>query len=495
MARRLTALLRHDVRLQHRYGIYAAYAVVVAFYIGVFQAIGARLPEWLKVVVLYTDPSVLGFFFLGALMLLERSENTRVALAMTPIAPKHYFWSKALSLTTVSLVAVGVIAPFLHSRFSAANVTLLLFTVCATSVHYIGLGIPAALRFSTTTSYLIGAAAWLTPIAMPGALAFMQPIATAGLLLPAAAHVALLRHALGDVVLPTAQVVVALATTLLAAALSTWYACSQLARGLGDQDRSSPHTVARAAGPGAASGRAARTNSPLARFLRIASCDLRSIGRDPTLTAATGLSLVPAVAFAVWRNDWDALALSAFGVENITHYAAPVLAVMPAVMLGWVLGFLYLEDRDDGPLQALEVSPLGKEGFFAYRATLIGATCWFIAVASVRLILPNLSWTLGIVIALFVALEAILAGLLLAALARNKVEGLAITKLTNLTALVPLVAISPSPLRLLAGVIPTYWIGELCELSGTRLLPLAPTIVIALVSHGVVGWLLYRWRR
>ncbi len=37
------------------------------------------------------------------------------------------------------------------------------------------------------------------------------------------------------------------------------------------------------------------------------------------------------------------------------------------MLIGWVTGFLLLEDRDDGPLLAVDVTPIGKCGFLAYR--------------------------------------------------------------------------------------------------------------------------------
>ena len=46
--------------------------------------------------------------------------------------------------------------------------------------------------------------------------------------------------------------------------------------------------------------------------------------------------------------------------------------------------------------------------------------------------------------------EAVIAAALLPALARNKVEGLALTKLTNIMAVVPLLALLPSPWRFAA---------------------------------------------
>lgn len=81
------------------------------------------------------------------------------------------------------------------------------------------------------------------------------------------------------------------------------------------------------------------------------------------------------------------------------------------------------------------------------------------------LILPGAGLLALACVALLVALNAIAFAVVLPAIARNKVEGLAVTKVTNLLALAPMLAAIPSPLRYVAGVLPTYWIGEVLRLT------------------------------
>jgi fluoroquinolone transport system permease protein len=89
-------------------------------------------------------------------------------------------------------------------------------------------------------------------------------------------------------------------------------------------------------------------------------------------------------------------------------------------------------------------------------------------------------------LAVLVALNAVIFAVVLPALARNKVEGLAVTKITNLLSLAPLLAAIPSPLRYAGGILPTYWIGELLVL--TDVAP-APSWLSALlgVAAGLSG--------
>ncbi len=93
---------------------------------------------------------------------------------------------------------------------------------------------------------------------------------------------------------------------------------------------------------------------------------------------------------------------------------------------------------------------------------------------------------------MLVAIEAVLAATLLPAIARNKVEGLALTKLTNIAGVVPLLAIIPSPWRLLGGLLPTYWIGEMLGLSTVEPLPVALALGLAIAVHLGFAALLFR---
>lgn len=106
----LVALIQNDFRLQWRYRIIAAYIVVVALYATVIISAQDALPNWAIAILIYSDPAVLGFFFLGGLMMLEKGENVRAALAMSAISPTQYLAAKSISLTFIALGAVMVLA-------------------------------------------------------------------------------------------------------------------------------------------------------------------------------------------------------------------------------------------------------------------------------------------------------------------------------------------------------------------------------------------------
>lgn len=223
------------------------------------------------------------------------------------------------------------------------------------------------------------------------------------------------------------------------------------------------------------------------RLGRLLASDAMNIGRDPMLLLALAMSFAPAAAFFVWRAAWDKAALNAFGIAELSRYAAPIALLIPAALVGWVTGFLMLEERDDGPLLAIDVTPVGKVGLLAYRATFTAAAAGMLTLIAAGPIVPTASPGLTLALAILVAAAAVLAAFVLPAVARNKVEGLALTKITNLASVIPLVAIVPSPWRYLAGVVPTYWLGELLRLSTQTYLSLPVVLACAVLSHVTIG--------
>lgn len=232
------------------------------------------------------------------------------------------------------------------------------------------------------------------------------------------------------------------------------------------------------------------------RFARLIASDAMNIARDPMLLVAIGMSLLPAAAFFFFREAMDASALDAFGIERLSRYVAPIALIIPTMLIGWVTGFLLLEDRDDGPLLAIDVTPVGKGGFLGYRVTVTAIATIAVTLYAAPLVIPEFGWGKAVLMAVLVAAEAAMVAVILPAIARNKVEGLALTKLINLASIVPLLAIVPSPLRFLGGFFPTYWIGELLGLAGDATLPFAASAALAVAVHAAalagLFWLLGR---
>jgi fluoroquinolone transport system permease protein len=162
-------------------------------------------------------------------------------------------------------------------------------------------------------------------------------------------------------------------------------------------------------------------------------------------------------------------------------------------LFGYVIGFMLLDERDDGTLTALRVTPLSLERYLLYKLV----TPVVVSVVAVYIFIPvvdlvTVPYAPLLPIALVAAVEAPIFALLLASLAGNKVQGLAVMKGLSLVLVTPILAyFTPAPWQWLFGLVPTFWPVKAFwqALAGE---PWWPTVLIGLVIHAVVLWLLLR---
>jgi fluoroquinolone transport system permease protein len=128
-------------------------------------------------------------------------------------------------------------------------------------------------------------------------------------------------------------------------------------------------------------------------------------------------------------------------------------------IVGMVIGFLLLDERDARTLPALRVTPLSPQEYLAYRASLPLVDGTLATVVGYPLVgVSPVALSTPMAIACVASFSAPLLVLVLGAAAPNKVAGLALVKVLNGINLMPIAAFFvPLPLQLLAGVLPTYW--------------------------------------
>lgn len=162
---RLAASLRNDVRLQLRQGFYLVYLVLTLAYIAAIWLLPAGAREVALPLLIFTDPAVAGFFFVGALMMLERSDQTLQTLFVTPLEPREYLLSKVGSLTALALLTSLAIT--LGGGEFGARLWLLLPGVALTSTLFVLLGVALAARFRVLNRFLVVAGLATAVICLP----------------------------------------------------------------------------------------------------------------------------------------------------------------------------------------------------------------------------------------------------------------------------------------------------------------------------------------
>lgn len=102
---RFARVLRQDIRYQIKYGFYFLYAFMSALYIGILLLLPMKARLVGAVLVILTDPAMLGFFFIGGIWLLEKGEGLHSYWSVLPAKPVEYILSKVISLALVSTLS------------------------------------------------------------------------------------------------------------------------------------------------------------------------------------------------------------------------------------------------------------------------------------------------------------------------------------------------------------------------------------------------------
>jgi fluoroquinolone transport system permease protein len=199
----------------------------------------------------------------------------------------------------------------------------------------------------------------------------------------------------------------------------------------------------------------------LAHYGSLGAIDARSVARDPLLrwmvviTPLLGLLLrlaVPPVASGLHQR-------LAFDLEPYYALIVSFLPVAVAGMIGTVVGFLLLDQRDDGTLTALLVTPLSLRDYLRYRLVVlllasIALSCLALRLAGLRPTTPLQLLVSSIVAAPLAPLYAMFLG----SFAANKVQGFALSKAIGIVFLPCIAAYFVVPSWQLAfGVLPQYW--------------------------------------
>lgn len=189
--------------------------------------------------------------------------------------------------------------------------------------------------------------------------------------------------------------------------------------------------------------------------------DWKNIRRDPLLIFSMFgiLLLASLVRFGLPKLDTLIDTHTTFELTQHFPLIVSLVLLMTPLMIGLLYGFVILDERDEGVLLYYAVTPLTKVGYLFCRLLLPMIITFFLSFI-VILIQGVVEWQIitFVPVALLLALQAPLITMLMASLASNKVEGLALAKVINLSMLAPLIDYAiTNPLAKVMMILPMYW--------------------------------------
>jgi fluoroquinolone transport system permease protein len=239
----------------------------------------------------------------------------------------------------------------------------------------------------------------------------------------------------------------------------------------------------------------------LTAYRGLVAIDLRSVTRDSLLrwmmfvTPAIGLLLRLAT------PSLTATIETRFGID-LTPYYGLMMSFLPlavAGIYGTVVGFIFLDQRDDQTLTALLVTPLSLTTHLYYRT--LGLACGCVVISAITLALAGLTpmtWLQLIAVSLGAAPLAPIYSLLLGCIARNKVQGFALVKALGIIVAPCVYAyFVPEPWQSLFALIPHYWpLKAYWLFDAQRTQAALLHVLLGALSHAVVlSLLLHHFKR
>ncbi|HYJ84999.1 MAG TPA: ABC transporter permease [Pyrinomonadaceae bacterium] len=163
--KKLLSTVMWDLTLAVKYNIVAAALLVTVVYTVLFKTFSFIHVDDILIILILSDPVMLGFVFIGVLVLFEKGANTLQAVVVTPLKAWQYLWSKTISLTLIAAACSFVMAVVGHGwKF---NYLYLALAVLLSSALFVMLGFIGVARVSTFNQYIIIIPLFLTPMVLP----------------------------------------------------------------------------------------------------------------------------------------------------------------------------------------------------------------------------------------------------------------------------------------------------------------------------------------
>lgn len=148
---RFKNLLLWDMKFQKRYGFYLLYGILTVFYVVLLCSMPQSWKENAAALLIYSDPAAMGLFFMGAIILLEKSQRVTSFFAVSPICVWEYVCAKVLSLSMIALLVAAVLAIVANHK----SLSLLLTGTLLSSVLFTLSGMIIATKITSLNQFIL----------------------------------------------------------------------------------------------------------------------------------------------------------------------------------------------------------------------------------------------------------------------------------------------------------------------------------------------------
>ncbi|MCK9630210.1 MAG: ABC transporter permease [Methanoregula sp.] len=161
----LASMIRWYFLLDYRFYIFHISFVTVLLWSLLLNAFPHANRGTIVSALILLDPAILGFVFIGALVLYEKTNRSLQALTVTPMEIREYLLTHITTLTAIAILASFLL--LVMTMGVAVNYLYFFAGVILTSVFFVLAGFVAVSRFTSVNEYFIAGAVTLLILNIP----------------------------------------------------------------------------------------------------------------------------------------------------------------------------------------------------------------------------------------------------------------------------------------------------------------------------------------
>jgi len=148
---KILRLLKGDLYFQYRYGFYYIYLIFIIIYLLMLGFIPGKFVNIVACILIFTDPAAMGFFFMGAVVLLEKSQKVNFSIVTSPVKMFDYIISKIISFAIIGSIIALIIVEFVNMQ----HVVIVLLSVIMSSLLFSLCGLLIALKIKNLNQFIL----------------------------------------------------------------------------------------------------------------------------------------------------------------------------------------------------------------------------------------------------------------------------------------------------------------------------------------------------
>lgn len=147
---RLLNLIKGELRIVMKNGIVFVYTIFTLLYMLIIYLVpeSAKIPA---AQIAMLDPAAMGIFFMGAMILFEKSQRVQSSIAISPVKVGEYIIAKVVCLLIVALVMSFILGVFA----GIGNILLTILGIILTSTLFSIFGLIIACKIKSLNSFII----------------------------------------------------------------------------------------------------------------------------------------------------------------------------------------------------------------------------------------------------------------------------------------------------------------------------------------------------